>query len=200
MQHSRNQNIDDKYKMCSIFPDERTELEMPLYEFEGKTPSIGEGSYVHPEATLIGGVRIGKNCFIGPGARLRGDWCDIEIGDGSNVQDNCIIHARPDFTVRLGPESHVGHGSVLHGCILYKHVLVGMNAVIQDHAEIGDNCIIGSGCVIRPGMKVPAGKVVMGVPGKIVTDVTPEQEQLWKFATQLYQTLPDRYRETAHVR
>jgi len=170
---------------------------MPIYEFEGKRPEVGEDSFVHPEATLIGGVKIGKNCFIGPGARLRADWCNIEIGDGSNVQDNCIIHARPDFTVRLGPNSHIGHGSVLHGVILHEHVLVGMNAVIQDLAEIGDDCIIGSGCVIKPGMQVPAKKVVMGVPGKIVGDVSPGQQQMWTFATELYQTLPRRYRETS---
>jgi carbonic anhydrase/acetyltransferase-like protein (isoleucine patch superfamily) len=172
---------------------------MPIYSFEGKNPVIGEGSYVHPEATLIGGITLGKNCFIGPGARLRADWCNINIEDGSNVQDNCIIHARPDFTVRLGPNSHIGHGSVLHGCILREHVLVGMNAVIQDLVEIGSGCIIGSGCVIRPGMQIPASKVVMGVPGKIVGDVTPEQEQLWTYATQLYQTLPARYRETVRA-
>jgi carbonic anhydrase/acetyltransferase-like protein (isoleucine patch superfamily) len=172
---------------------------MPIYEFEGKTPEIGESSFVHPEATVIGGVKIGKNCFIGPGARLRGDWCDIEIGDGSNIQDNCIIHARPDFTVVLGPNSHVGHGSVLHGVILHEHVLVGMNAVVQDFADIGDNCVIGSGCVIPVRMQVPPMKVVMGVPGKIVGDVTPEQEQLWRFATELYQTLPKRYSETARL-
>ncbi len=168
-----------------------------MYEFEGKRPQIGEGSYVHPDATLIGGVTLGRNCFIGPGARLRGDWCNIEIGDGSNVQDNCIIHARPDFTVRLGPNSHIGHGSVLHGCILHEHVLVGMNAVVQDYAEIGDDCIIGSGCVIPTGMKAPERKVIMGVPGKIVGDVKPEQAQLWRYATELYQTLPQRYGATA---
>ena len=173
---------------------------MAMYEFEGKVPEIGEGSYVHPEATLIGGVRIGKNCFIGPGARLRADWCDIEVADGSNVQDNCIIHAQPNFTVRLGANSHVGHGAVLHGVILHEHVLVGMNAVIQDLAEIGEDCIIGSGCVIRPRMQVPPRKVVMGVPGKITGDVTAEQQQMWTFATKLYQTLPQRYRETAHLR
>lgn len=173
---------------------------MAIYEFEGRVPEVGEGSYVHPEATLIGGVRIGKNCFIGPGARLRADWCDIEIGDGSNVQDNCIIHARPDFTVRLGPSSHIGHGAVLHGVVLHEHVLVGMNAVIQDFAEIGDGCVIGSGCVIKPGMKVPERKLVMGVPGKIVGDVTPQQEQLWTFATEFYQALPKRYFDTAKPR
>lgn len=170
---------------------------MAIYEFEGKVPEIGEGSYVHPEATLIGGVRIGKDCFIGPGARLRADWCDIEIGDGSNVQDNCVIHARPDFTVRLSPGSHIGHGAVLHSVVLHEHVLVGMNAVVQDFAEIGEGCVIGSGCVVKPGMKVPERKVVMGVPGKIVGDVTPQQEQLWAFATEFYQALPKRYIERA---
>jgi carbonic anhydrase/acetyltransferase-like protein (isoleucine patch superfamily) len=122
----------------------------------------------------------------------------IEVGDGSNVQDNCIIHARPDFTVRLGPSSHIGHGAVLHGAILHEHVLVGMNAVVQDFVELGDGCVIGSGCVIRPGMKVPPGKIVMGVPGKVVGDVSAEQEQLWTFATELYQGLPARYRASAH--
>lgn len=170
---------------------------MAVYEFEGRTPEVGEGTYVHPEATLIGGVRIGKGCFIGPGARLRADWCDIEISDGSNVQDNCIIHGRPGFTVQLGPRSHVGHGAVLHGVILHEHVLVGMNAVIQDDAEIGEGCIIGSGCVITPGMQVPERKVVMGVPGKIVTDVNPQSEQMWTLATQFYQALPQRYFDSA---
>ena len=173
---------------------------MAIYEFEGRSPEVGEGSYVHPEATLIGGVRIGKDCFIGPGARLRADWCDIEVADGSNVQDNCIIHARPGYTVQLGPSSHVGHGAVLHGVILHTHVLVGMNAVIQDDVEIGDDCIIGSGCVIRPRMQIPEKKVVMGVPGKIVGDVTSQQEQMWTFATEFYKALPKRYHDTARER
>ncbi|RJP69872.1 MAG: gamma carbonic anhydrase family protein [Candidatus Abyssobacteria bacterium SURF_17] len=173
---------------------------MAIYEFEGKIPVVGEGSFVHPEATLIGGVKIGRNCFIGPGARLRADWCDIEVDDGSNVQDNCIIHARPEFTVRLGPNSHIGHGSVLHGVVLHEHVLVGMNAVIQDFAEIGENCIIGSGCVIAPGMHVPPRKLVVGVPGKIVADVSPEQEQLWTLATHFYQELARRYREGSRLK
>ena len=154
----------------------------------------------HPEATLIGGVRIGKNCFIGPGARLRADWCDIEISDDSNVQDNCIIHGRPGFTVRLGPRSHIGHGAVLHGVVLHEHVLVGMNAVVQDDVEIGDGCIIGSGCVITPRMQVPERKVVMGVPGKIVSDVTPQSEQMWTMATQFYQELPQRYYDSAKLK
>jgi carbonic anhydrase/acetyltransferase-like protein (isoleucine patch superfamily) len=172
---------------------------MALYEFEGKVPEVGDGSYVHPDATLIGGVKIGKGCFIGPGARLRADWCDIEVADGSNVQDNCIIHARPGFTVRLGPRSHVGHGAVLHGVVLHEHVLVGMNAVVQDEAEIGEECIIGSGCVIPSRMQVPPRKMVMGVPGKVVGDVSPQQEQLWTIATHFYQELPARYQDTARL-
>jgi len=170
---------------------------MAIYEFEGKKPEIGEGTYVHPEATLIGGVKVGKNCFIGPGARLRADWCDIEISDGSNVQDNCIIHSRPGFVVRLGPSSHIGHGAVLHGVVLREHVLVGMNAVVQDDVEIGDGCVIGSGCVIKPRMQIPDRKLVMGVPGEIVGDVSEQQEQLWTMATKFYQELPKRYMDTA---
>ena len=170
---------------------------MAIYEFEGKRPEIGDGTYVHPEATLIGGVKVGRDCFIGPGARLRADWCDIEISDGSNVQDNCIIHARPGFVVRLGPSSHIGHGAVLHGVVLYEHVLVGMNAVVQDDVEIGDGCVIGSGCVVKPRMQIPERKLVMGVPGEIVGDVNEQQEQLWTMATKFYQELPERYTDTA---
>jgi len=134
---------------------------MGFYEFEGKRPVVGEGAFVHPEATLIGGVTIGKGCYIGVGAVLRGDWGDILIGPGSNIQENCVLHVRPDEMTILGPDCHIGHGAIIHGASLGRHVMVGMNAVIHDGVVVGDDVLIGTGCVVLGDQTIPAGKMVL---------------------------------------
>jgi len=139
---------------------------MPVYEFEGKRPRVGETSFVHPCAVLIGGVTIGENCYIGPGAVLRGDFGYIEIGDGSNVQENVVIHTFPEQTARLEKDSHIGHSAIVHGSKIGENVLVGMGAILHEGVEIGKDCIIGSGCVITANRKIPPGKLVVGVPEK----------------------------------
>jgi carbonic anhydrase/acetyltransferase-like protein (isoleucine patch superfamily) len=169
---------------------------MSIYEFEGKRPKIGETSFVHPAAVLIGGVTIGENCYIGPGAVLRGDFGYVEVGDGSNIQENCVIHTYPEQTARLGRDSHIGHAAIVHGSQIRENVLVGMGAILHEGVEIGANCIIGSGCVITANQFIPPGKLVIGVPGKIVGEVSPEMNQSKIVGTQLYQTLPRRYKAT----
>ena len=169
---------------------------MSIYEFEGKRPEVGESSFVHPAAILIGGVTIGENCYIGPGAVLRGDFGFIEVDNGSNIQENCVIHTYPAKTARLGRDSHIGHGAILHGSQIRENVLVGMGAILHEGVEIGSHCIIGSGCVITANQLIPAGKLVIGVPGKIVGEVSPEMNQAKVVGTQLYQTLPRRYKAT----
>ncbi|MBM4331056.1 MAG: hypothetical protein FJ117_07475 [Deltaproteobacteria bacterium] len=169
---------------------------MAIYEFEGKRPQVGETSFVHPAAILIGGVTIGENCYIGPGAVLRGDFGYVEVNDGSNIQENCVIHTFPEQTARLGRDSHIGHGAIVHGSKIQENVLVGMGAILHEGVEIGDNCIIGSGCVITANQIIPAGKLVVGVPGKIVSDVTPAMNKAKVAGTRLYQTLPRRYKES----
>lgn len=169
---------------------------MSIYEFEGKRPKIGETSFVHPAAILIGGVTIGENCYIGPGAVLRGDFGYVEVDSGSNIQENCVIHTYPEQTARLGRDSHIGHGAIVHGSQIRENVLVGMGAILHEGVEIGANCVIGSGCVITANQLIPAGKLVIGVPGKIVGEVSPEMKQAKAVGTQLYQTLPRRYRAT----
>ncbi len=165
---------------------------MTLYEFEGKRPQVHPDAFVHPDAVLIGGVTLGADCYVGAGAVLRGDWGDIVVAKGSNVQENCVIHVRPDEVVRLGPSSHVGHGAILHGCTLCTHVLVGMGAILHDGVVVGDGAVIASGCVLLQGMEVPPGKLVIGVPGRVVGDVRPEQREFWEWGTRLYQGLPAR--------
>ncbi len=166
---------------------------MPLYAFEGRRPRIGKTSFVHEEAVLIGKVTIGEGCYVAAGAVLRGDWGEIEVGDGSNIQENVVIHARPESVTRLARDSHVGHGAILHGCTLDQHVLVGMGAIINDDVHVGENVIIGSGALIPPGQDIPPRVLVVGVPARVVRELDPEKMQYAAWGTRLYQTLPGRY-------
>ncbi|MHB8156185.1 MAG: gamma carbonic anhydrase family protein [Desulfocucumaceae bacterium] len=163
-----------------------------LYEFEGKRPSIGKGSYIHPQATIIGDVRIGQGCFIGAGARIRGDWGSIEIGDQSNIQENCVIHVYPGQSAVLGPRSHIGHGAILHTPVLGAHVLVGMGAIIMDWANIGDGCCIAAGSLVTEKMEVPPNKLVLGMPAKVAGDISENMRQMLEAATGFYMALPPR--------
>lgn len=161
-----------------------------IYEFNGYKPVIHESAFVHPNATVTGNVIIGKDVYIGPGAAIRGDWGQIIIEDGCNVQENCIIHMFPCTTVLLKESSHIGHGAIIHGGTIGKNVLIGMNAVIMDNVVIGDNCIIGALCLLTANMIIPDRKVVVGNPGKIVKDVSDEMIKWKTQGTKLYQQLP----------
>ncbi|AGL03089.1 gamma carbonic anhydrase family protein [Desulfoscipio gibsoniae] len=165
---------------------------MGIYQFEGKKPSIGKGTYVHPDATIIGDVTIGEGCYIGPGACIRGDWGAIVIGSGSNIQENCVIHVFPGETALLGPRSHIGHGSILHTPTLGEHVLVGMGAIIMDWAEIGDGCCIGAGALVTEKTVIPPNKLVLGVPAKVVAEISDKMRQSLNDATAYYLALPPR--------
>lgn len=169
---------------------------MPLYEFEGRRPAVGKTSYVHETAVVIGDVRIGETCFIGAGAILRGDYGTVVVGHGSNIQENAVIHAGPESTTTLGPNSHIGHGAILHGCVLDEHVMVGMGAIINDASHIGANCVIASGALVAPRTNIPAHKLVVGVPARVVRDTGEQMETFTWLGTRLYQTLPERYRNS----
>ena len=165
---------------------------MGIYEFEGKRPVIGKATFVHPEATIIGDVTIGNGCYIGPGARLRGDWGSIIIGSDSNIQENCVIHVKPGETVYLGERSHIGHGAILHGPVLGKHVVVGMGAIIMDNVRVGDGCCIGAGTLLPGGMVIESNKLIIGVPGKVVGDVDDSLKKNLDWGTGIYMELPGR--------
>jgi len=145
---------------------------------------------VHPQASVTGNVIIGKHVYIGPGAAIRGDWGQIIIEDGCNVQENCTIHMFPGTTVVLKEGAHIGHGAIIHGGTIGKNVLVGMNAVIMDDVEIGDNSIIGALCFVPAKMNIPERKIVVGNPAKIIKDVSDEMIAWKTKGTELYQQLP----------
>jgi len=161
-----------------------------FYEFKGIKPVVHESSFVHPQAAVTGNVIIGRDCYIGPGAALRGDWGQIIIEDGCNVQENCTIHMFPGVTVFLKEGAHIGHGAIIHGAFIGKNCLVGMNAVIMDNVQLGDECIVGALTFIKEGEIIPARSVVVGNPGKVVKQVTDEVIDWKTEGTKLYQALP----------
>lgn len=161
-----------------------------IYEFNNYKPVIHESSFVHPLAAVTGNVIIGKNVYIGPGAAIRGDWGEIIIEDGCNVQENCVIHMFPGITVLLKASAHIGHGAIIHGATIGKNVLVGMNAVIMDHVVVGDESIVGALSFVPEGMIIPGRKVAAGNPAKILKDVSDEMIGWKSKGTELYQRLP----------
>ena len=161
-----------------------------FYSFNGIRPVVHASSFVHPQAVVTGDVRIGKDCYIGPGAALRGDWGTIILEDGCNVQENCTIHMFPGLTVLLKEGSHIGHGAIIHGATIGRNCLVGMNSVLMDHVQIGDESIVGALTFIKEGTIIPPRSLVAGNPGKIIRAVSDEQLQWKTEGTRLYQQLP----------
>jgi phenylacetic acid degradation protein len=160
-----------------------------FYEFKGLRPYADKTAFVHPQAAVTGNVIIGKNCYIGPGAALRGDWGRIILEDGCNVQENCTIHMFPGVTVLLKEGSHIGHGAIVHGATIGRNCLVGMNAVIMDNTELGDESIVGALSFIKEGEKIPPRSLVAGNPSKIIKQVSDEMLSWKTEGTRLYQEL-----------
>ncbi|HRD06002.1 MAG TPA: transferase hexapeptide repeat family protein [Saprospiraceae bacterium] len=161
-----------------------------IYKFNNFIPVVDPTSFVHPQAVVTGNVIIGKHVYIGPGAAIRGDWGQIIIKDGCNVQENCTIHMFPGVTVVLEEGAHIGHGAIIHGAHIGSNVMVGMNSVIMDEVYIGDNSIIGALTFIKAGENIPPRSLVVGNPGKVVKEVTDEMINWKTKGTKLYQTLP----------
>jgi phenylacetic acid degradation protein len=161
-----------------------------IYSFKGYIPVIHESSFVHPLAAVTGNVIIGKNCYIGPGAAIRGDWGQIILEDGVNVQENCTIHMFPGKSIVLKESAHIGHGAIIHGANIGKNVLVGMNTVIMDDAEIGDECIVGAMSFVKAEEKFTKRQLIVGNPAKAIKDVSDEMIAWKTKGTQLYQQLP----------
>ena len=167
-----------------------------LYEFKGHRPVVDPTSFVHPQAAVTGNVIIGKQVYIGPGAAIRGDWGQIVIEDGCNVQENCTIHMFPGVTVRLMEGAHLGHGAIVHGATIGRNCLIGMNAVIMDSVVVGDDCIIGALSFVKEGTAIPARSVVVGNPAKVVKQVSDEMLDWKTEGTAIYQRLPGDMQES----
>jgi phenylacetic acid degradation protein len=167
-----------------------------IYEFKGFIPVVHESSFVHPLAAVTGNVIIGKNCYIGPGAAIRGDWGQIILEDGVNVQESCTVHMFPGKSIVLKESAHVGHGAIIHGANLGRNCLIGMNSVIMDDADIGDESIVGAMAFVKAETKIPKRSLVVGNPAKVVKQLSDEMIAWKTKGTQLYQKLPTNCHES----
>ena len=161
-----------------------------IYSFKGHIPVVHESSFVHPLAAVTGNVIIGENCYIGPGAAIRGDWGEIILENGVNVQENCTVHMFPGKSIVLKQGAHVGHGAIIHGANLGRNTMVGMNSVIMDGAVIADECIVGAMAFVKAESVFTPRQLIVGNPAKAIKEVS-QQMLAWKTAgTKLYQSLP----------
>lgn len=167
-----------------------------IYAFQDHVPAVHPSSFVHPQAAVTGQVVIGKKCYIGPGAAIRGDWGKIIIEDGCNVQENCTIHMFPGVTVYLHKGAHIGHGAIIHGATIGKHCLIGMNAVIMDEVVLGDECIVGALSFIKQGEVYAKRSLIVGNPAKMIKKVSAEMMQWKKQGTAIYQQLPQQCKDS----
>ncbi|TQV84569.1 transferase hexapeptide repeat family protein [Aliikangiella coralliicola] len=172
---------------------------MPIYAIDDFIPVVKPNTYVHPSAEIIGDVIIEENCYIGPCAVLRGDFGRIHVSHHSNVQDNCVLHSFPDKDCFLEPYSHIGHCAVLHGCRIGENSLIGMNAVVMDDTVIGKESMVAASSFVRAKFQCEPRSMVMGIPAKVIRQMT-EQEIHWKGqGTQEYIDLAERSINTMRI-
>lgn len=165
---------------------------MQIYSIEDLIPVVDPSAYVHPTAVLIGDVIVGKDCYIGPNAVLRGDFGRIIMHQGSNVQDTCVVHSFPNKDCVIEQDGHIGHGAILHGCHIGRNALVGMNAVIMDDAIIGAESLVGATAFVKSAFQCPPRSLLAGSPATIKRQLS-DQEVAWKSnGTLEYQNLSKR--------
>jgi len=152
---------------------------MPCYEIDGVVPVVDPTAYVHPTAVLIGDVIVGPRCYVAPGASLRGDFGRIVLQEGANLQDTCVMHGFPSSDTVVEADGHIGHGAVLHGCVIARNALVGMNAVVMDEALVGESSIVAACAFVKAGMKIPPRSLVAGVPARVLRELSAD-EMAWK--------------------
>jgi carbonic anhydrase/acetyltransferase-like protein (isoleucine patch superfamily) len=163
---------------------------MSCYSFNGFIPVVDPSSYIHDTASIIGDVIIGKDCYVGPGAVIRGDWGRIIIEDGCNVQENCVVHMFPGKHITFESGAHIGHGAVVHGATLKANCLIGMNAVVMDGAIVGKNSIVGALSFVKAEEIIPDNHLYAGNPGRIIKEISADMIEWKTEGTALYQSLP----------
>ncbi|MGH3309380.1 MAG: gamma carbonic anhydrase family protein [Streptomyces sp.] len=161
----------------------------------GKEPTIDEDAFAAPTAVVVGDVTMGAASSVWYGAVLRADCDTITLGPGSNIQDNCTVHADPGFPTHVGEGVSVGHNAVLHGCTVEDHVLIGMSSTVLNGSRIGAGSLIAAHALVPQGMQVPPGSLVAGVPARVKRELTPEEQEGIKANAAMYQHLARTHRE-----
>jgi carbonic anhydrase/acetyltransferase-like protein (isoleucine patch superfamily)/bifunctional DNA-binding transcriptional regulator/antitoxin component of YhaV-PrlF toxin-antitoxin module len=163
--------------------------------FQGVLPRAPVSAFLSPGASLIGDVLLGEDVSIWPGVVLRGDVAPIRIGARTNIQDGAVVHVSPHLGCTIGSGVTVGHQATVHACTVGDSTLIGIHAVVLDGAKVGRHCLIAAGCVVPPGMEIPDGKMVMGVPAKVVRDLTPQEIERVHWHADSYVSLKNQYQQ-----
>ena len=162
---------------------------MSIYAFENKQPTIGKGSFIYESADVIGNVKLGKNCYIGPGARIRGDYGTITIGDNTAIEENVVIHARPNDITVIGSHVTIGHAAIIHNATINDWAVIGMGSIVSDWAEIGQWAVVAEGAVVKNKQKIPDKSIAVGIPAKIISETSAEYEKQWTEFKNIYVNL-----------
>jgi phenylacetic acid degradation protein len=166
---------------------------MALYEFDGKRPQVPADSFVHPNAVLIGDVKIGHECLIAPGVSIRADFGRVTIGDRSSVQDNAVIHVYPGSQAIIGDDVTIAHGVILHDVNIHSRCMIGIGAIVLFNVVCEEDVFISVGSLVTKGMHITAGKIVAGNPAKIIRDVTDKDKAAAKDGIDAYRHLCQKY-------
>src|SRR5437764_2021091 len=150
-----------------------------VYSIDGITPVVHPSAFVHESAVLIGDVIVGARAYVGPCASLRGDFGRIVVEEGANIQDSCMLHGFPGKDTVVGAEATIGHGAILHGCVVRRGALVGMNAVVNDNAEVGEETVVAALAFVRAEARIPARSLAAGIPARVLRELS-EEELRWK--------------------
>jgi phenylacetic acid degradation protein len=169
---------------------------MALYEFDGKRPHVPHDSFVHPNAVLIGDVKIGHECLIAPGVSIRADFGPVTVGNRCSIQDNAVIHVFPESIVTIGEDVTIAHGVLLHDALIKSRCVIGMGAIVLFNVICEEDVFVTAGSVIPKGMHVPAGKNISGNPAVITHDVTDKQKLTAKEGIDYYRELCKKYLAT----
>ncbi len=162
---------------------------MTIYEFENKKPRIGKGTFIFQSADVIGDVTLGENCYVGPGARIRGDYGSIRIGNDTAIEENVVIHARPNEKTIIGDSVTIGHAAIIHNATIHDWAIIGMGAIVSDYAEIGEWAVVAEGAVVKNKTKVPDKSIAVGVPAKVVAEITSDYMKQWTEYKKIYSDL-----------
>ncbi|APX88569.1 gamma carbonic anhydrase family protein [Brevirhabdus pacifica] len=174
---------------------------MTIYALGDRCPVLpSDGDYwIAPDANVIGGIIVHSGASIWFGVTLRGDNEDIVVGEGTNIQDHCVLHTDMGYPLTIGRNCTVGHKATLHGCTIGDETLVGMGAMVMNGAKVGRNCLIGAGALVTEGKEIPDGSMVLGAPGKVVRQIDEATMEVLRQAAVSYQNNMRRFRDGLKV-
>ena len=165
-----------------------------IREYNGKTPDISKAAFIAETAVIIGDVTLGEGVSVWYGAVLRGDSGPIRVGDYTNIQDNCVLHCDTGGKIEIGKNVLIGHGAIIHGCTICDGAMIGMGAIVMNHAQVGEKSLVGAGALVTERKVFPPEVLVVGHPAKIARKLTPDQKAFLQEAVDVYVDLGKQYR------